>query len=36
MPEAQALQRIWEGLDAERASPTDTPKRYTDEDGLIQ
>lgn len=36
VPEEQALQRIWEGLDAERANPTETPKRYTDEDGLIQ
>lgn len=37
LPEADALARIWAGLDAERASPTDAPKqRYTDEDGLIQ
>ena len=32
MPEDQVLERIWEGLDAERASPTDEP-REIDPDG---
>jgi hypothetical protein len=27
MDEAQVLARIWEGLDAERASPTDQPRQ---------
>ena len=34
--EAEALARIWEGLDAERSSPTDTPTPYSEKDGLIQ
>ena len=35
--EAEALARIWEGVDAERANPTDLPTEHptTDEDGLI-
>lgn len=38
LTEAQALARIWEGLDAERANPTDIPTEYptTDNNGLIQ
>lgn len=36
--EAEALARIWEGLDAERGASTDvaTPYPHNDEDGLIQ
>jgi hypothetical protein len=35
--EREALDRIWEGVDAERASPTDIPIEIptTDKDGLI-
>ena len=33
IPEDQALARIWEGLDAERANPTDEP-REIDSDGM--
>lgn len=35
--EAEAEARIWEGIDAERANPTDLPTEHpiTDEDGLI-
>ena len=35
MPEAETLARIWHGLDAERARPTDTVKLSPNEDGLI-
>jgi hypothetical protein len=35
IPEEQALARIWEGLDAERASPTDEP-REIDPHGSLQ
>lgn len=33
--EAQALDRIWQGLDAERARPTDFVSPTPDKDGLI-
>jgi hypothetical protein len=35
IPEEQALTRIWQGLDAERASPTDEA-REIDPDGSLQ
>ena len=35
IPEEQALARIWEGLDAERANPTDEPHEI-DADGSLQ
>lgn len=37
VPEAEALARIWAGVDAERKNPTDlpTPVPASDEDGLI-
>ena len=35
IPEEQALARIWEGLDAERASPTDEAMQI-DPDGSMQ
>ena len=31
MPEADILARIWEGVDAERANPTDTQRRINPE-----
>ncbi|MEE9434257.1 MAG: DUF5076 domain-containing protein [Sphingorhabdus sp.] len=34
--EAEALKRIWEGIDAERANPTDVATPLPDDDGLIQ
>jgi Domain of unknown function (DUF5076) len=33
--ETEALERIWEGVDAERANPTDIATPYPNEDGLI-
>ena len=35
IPEEQALERIWQGLDAERANPTDEP-REIDPKGSLQ
>ena len=34
IPEEEALARIWEGFDAERANPTDTPRQIAP-DGSI-
>lgn len=34
--ESEALDRIWQGIDAERTSPTDIATQYPTEDGLIQ
>ncbi len=34
--EEQALARIWEGLDAERASPTDEPREIEPGSGSVQ
>ena len=33
--EREAFDRIWEGVDAERANPTDIATPYPNEDGLI-
>ena len=35
IPEEDALARIWEGFDAERANPTDTPLQIDPETGGI-
>ena len=36
IPEAEALARIWEGLDAERANPTDEPRQIDPNGGSLQ
>ena len=36
IPEAEALARIWQGLDAERASPTDTPREVGPDGSTMQ
>jgi hypothetical protein len=36
IPEAEALARIWQGLDAERASPTDTPREVCPDGSTMQ
>lgn len=35
IPEDHALARIWEGFDAERENPTDTPRQIDPETGAI-
>ena len=35
IPEDEAMARIWEGFDAERSSPADTPKQIDPETGKI-
>jgi hypothetical protein len=36
IPEAEALARIWQGLDAERVSPTDTPREVGPDGSTMQ
>ena len=36
IPEEEAHARIWEGLDAERANPTDTPREIDPDGSSIQ
>ena len=36
IPEEEALARIWEGLDAERANPTDEPRQINPDAGSLQ
>jgi hypothetical protein len=36
MPENEVLARIWEGLDAERANPTDEPRQIDPDGGSLQ